>query len=77
MLQSVFMSLSIICVATYTACSAVAVGNFQAVGIARCLEARRQEMLKKELDLEALFRMDEDGDGKVTLIEFVTGGDQT
>jgi hypothetical protein len=30
-------------------------------------------MLKKELDLEALFRMDEDGDGKVTLIEFVTG----
>ena len=30
-------------------------------------------MLKKELDLEALFRLDEDGDGKVTLIEFVTG----
>jgi hypothetical protein len=53
--------------------SAVAVGNFQAVGIARSLEERRQEMLKKELDLEALFRLDEDGDGKVTLIEFITG----
>ena len=51
--------------------SAVAVGNFQAVGIARALEARRQEMLSKEL--EALFRLDEDGDGKVTLIEFITG----
>lgn len=56
-----------------SSCSAVAVGNFQAVAIARSLEERRQEMMKKELDLEALFRMDEDGDGKVTLIEFVTG----
>lgn len=53
--------------------SAAAVGNLQAVGISRSLEERRNEMLSKELDLEALFRMDEDGDGKVTLIEFVTG----
>lgn len=62
----IYMTLSVIVFA-------VAVGNLQAVGIARALEERRNEMLKKELDLEALFRLDEDGDGKVTLVEFLTG----
>lgn len=53
--------------------SAVAVGNLQAVGLARALEERRAALLNKELDLDALFRLDEDGDGKVTLVEFLTG----
>lgn len=50
---------------------AAAIGSFSSIQIEKEIEKKRLAMLQKELDIESILAMDQDGDG-VDKIEFLT-----